>query len=78
MFNLKTFPYLVTRNKFTIDLVDLASLRTETLYSAQNTTGTLSKLAIKTTDDTLDIYFTALDQQQKSSLKSLSIPISLL
>jgi len=61
MFNLKTFPYLFTRNKFTIDLVDLASLRTETLYSAQNTTGMLSKLAIKTTDDTIDIYFTTLD-----------------
>lgn len=43
---METFPYLIARNRFKVDLVDIKNKRIEGLVSALNSPGTQPKLAI--------------------------------
>lgn len=47
-FNELTYPYIICRSKFHVELVDLTNKRIETLATHMNSSGMHSKLAIST------------------------------
>jgi hypothetical protein len=74
MFNAETFPYLIARNRFKVDLIDIKNNRVEELASSLNSPGTQTKLAIHTSRESLDIYFNNCSSDGKDSfLNRLSL-----
>ena len=61
MYDDSTFPYVISRNKFKIDLIDLTEHRIHTFYEDQNSTTMTSKLQLRTTKHLeghgIDIYY---------------------
>ena len=66
-FSMRTFPYLIARNRFKVDLVDLRNLRVEGLAPLLNTLGLHSKLEVKMSRESLDIYFLSCSFDGKES-----------
>lgn len=80
LFDPKLFPFLISRSKFKIDLVDIEEHRIYTLCAESNTTGLTPKLVVNTQrkegGHCIDIYFTG-QVADKRATKCLSIEPSI-
>jgi len=73
-FDINHFPYLIARNRFKVDLVDVKNMRVEGLASILNTPGMQSKLGIQISRDSLDIYYNNCSSDgEKSFMNRLSL-----
>ena len=68
-----SFPYLLSRNKFKIELIDTKNKRVETLVNCSNQSGISSKLAVVSQNDKMEIYFIGVSADQIPALRLLTM-----
>ena len=71
MYDEKRFPYVISRSKFKIELVDLADKNIITLCTDSNTSGLQSKMQMSTTKHlaghSIEIYFNCLIADKRAT-----------